>query len=131
MTTNPLVQHARRELEAIGEEPQITDWYCKVIEVFTEAGHSGASAGIAIPTLNRLLMFKNLGPLTNDPDEWHYHGPDMWDGKEGIWQNRRDGEAFSSDGGLTYTLLSERDKFLHVSAKHDEPKPENHEPTLF
>jgi hypothetical protein len=127
---NPLVQHARRELEAIGEEPDIIDWYCKVVEVFTEAGHSGGSAGVAIPTLNRLLMFKNLGPLTNDPDEWHYHGPDMWDGEKGIWQNRRDGEAFSTDGGFSYTLLSEgKDGPLHISAKHNEPKPE--EPTLF
>jgi hypothetical protein len=96
-----LVDHARRELELIGEEPEIIDGYLKVIQAFADMGHSGGSASIAIPTLNRLLQFQNLKPLTDDPSEWNQ--VDILG-----WQNNRNSEAFSTDGGKTYYLLSER-----------------------
>lgn len=99
-----LVTHARNELTAIGEEPAVIDWYCRVVEEFASFGHSGGSASVAIPTLNALLQFKNLSPLTNDPGEWH-NVSDM-SGYE-LWQSRRNSEAFSDDGGKTYWLLSE------------------------
>ena len=55
-------------------------------------------------------------PLTDDPYEWQYHGEDLWGSKEGIWQNKRNSEAFSNDGGQTYYLLSENDpNLLHIS----------------
>lgn len=104
---NPLVKHANRELEIIGEEPWAVQGYLDMVKIFVKMGHSGASAGIFTATLNRLLQFKNLAPLTDNPDEWHYHGKDMWDGEKGVWQNIRNSEAFSTDGGKTYTLLSE------------------------
>lgn len=100
--------HAKRELELINEEPKVIEWYLSVIDAFSKAGHSGASASIAIPVLTALLHFKNLSPLTDDPSEWANHSPEMWDGTNGVWQNYRNGEAFSEDGGKTYTLLSER-----------------------
>lgn len=100
--------HARRELELIGEDEDTIQKYLKVIDAFTDMGHSGGSASVAIPVIHALLQQKNLSPLTDDPNEWINHAPPMWDGEHGVWQNSRDGEAFSTDGGKTYTLLSER-----------------------
>lgn len=99
-----LVTHARTELTRIGEEPEVIDGYVRVVEAFASMGHSGGSASVAIPTLNALLQFKNLAPLTNDPDEWE--NVSEMSGYE-MWQNRRNSEAFSDDGGQTYWLLSE------------------------
>lgn len=102
-----LVEHAKRELELIGEDADVIEWYLKVVEAFASFGHSGGSASATIPVLHELLQYKNLSPLTNNPDEWYYHGPNMSvDGKH-FWQNRRNSEAFSLDGGNTYYLLSE------------------------
>jgi hypothetical protein len=56
--------------------------------------------------INDLLQFKPLSALTDDPDEWVHHESDMWP-PDGVWQNKRHGEAFSHDGGKTYYLLSE------------------------
>lgn len=69
----------------------------------------GGSASVAIPTINELLQFKNLAPLTDNSDEWLYHGEERWGAPGGIWQNCRNSEAFSTDGGKTYYLVSEVD----------------------
>jgi hypothetical protein len=61
--------------------------------------------------LNDLLQFKNLTPLTDDPEEWIQHSKEMWDGEKGVWQSTRRADAFSDDGGKTYYLLSDRDKY--------------------
>lgn len=114
-----LVDHARRELTHIGEEPKTIDRYLKVIQAFADMQHSGGSAPIAINVIHRLLQFKELSPITDNPDEWFNHGPEMWDGEHHIWQNKRNSEAFSEDGGKTYYLLSEGG-----SAKN--PKPIHH-----
>jgi hypothetical protein len=110
-----LVDHARRELDLIGEEQETVDGYIRVIQAFADMGHSGGSASVAIPTINLLLQFKNLSALTSSPDEWMFVAPELWGEEGGIWQNRRDSEAFSNDGGKTYYLLSE--------CKIDQPKP--------
>lgn len=101
-----LVEHARRELELIGEEPQVIDWYCRVIAEFASFGHSGGSASVCVPVLHELLQFKPLSPLTADPAEWIDQSEFS---STPVWQNRRCSEAFSEDGGKTYYLLSERD----------------------
>lgn len=94
-----LVDHAKMELEIIGEEPETIEGYLKVIQAFADMGHSGCSASFAIPVINELLQFGNLAPLTDNPDEWYNHG--------GFWQNKRNSKAFSNDSGKTYYLLSE------------------------
>ena len=118
-----LVNHARRELELINEEPWITDGIVKVVEAFSEMGHSGSSADITIQILEDLLRFRNLSPLTDDPNEWINVSDKT--GEE-LWQNNRNSEAFSTDGGLTYYLLSEvnrgwNNKVFHLS-QHKEKK---------
>lgn len=95
-----LVDHARRELLLLGTEPEEIEGYLRVIQAFADMGHSGGSASFAIPVINQLLQFKNLKPLTNNPLEW-------MEVDEGMWQNVRNSEAFSDDGGKTYWLLSE------------------------
>ena len=116
-----LVTHARRELEMIGEEPETIEWYLRVVKEFASYGHSGGSASVAVPTLQALLSFKNLSPLTRNPDEWMFISEDLWGDTNGIWQNIRNSEAFSNDGGFTYYLLSENKdpsklRIMHKSA---------------
>lgn len=108
-----LVIHARRELNIIGEEPDVIEGYLKVIQAFADMGHSGGSAMVAIPVINRLLQFQNLAALTDDPDDWIEVG-------YGLWQNRRCSQMFSEDGGKTYTDVEDRGtpKTVHYSQDH-------------
>lgn len=103
-----LVVHAKRELALIGEEPETVEGYIKVIQAFVDMGHSGGSAMVAIPVINRLLQFENLSPLTNDPEDWIEVG-------DGLWQNRRCSRMFSEDGGITYTDVNDPKKISHMS----------------
>lgn len=103
-----LVAHARRELEIIGEEPEVINGYLKVIQAFADMGHSGGSASVAIPTIGRLLRFENLTPLTDNPDDWIEVG-------HGVWQNRRCSRMFSEDGGKSYTDVDDSDKTVHFT----------------
>ncbi len=103
-----LVNHARQEFELLGN---MDTWFVEgcinVIQTFADMGHSGGSASVAIPVINELLQHKNLSPLTDNPDEWIHHDEDIWGEPGGIWQNRRNSEAFSNDGGKTYHFHSE------------------------
>lgn len=97
-----LVTHARRELELIGEDKDVIEWYLGCVRAFVEYGHSGGSAMATLPVLEKLLRHNNLAPLTDDPDEWHKHSAEMWDGVSGVWQNKRNTKMFSSDKGRSY-----------------------------
>ena len=113
-----LVEHARRELELAEPDPWMREGLIKVVEVFAEMGHSGGSAAYAIPTLARLLSFQALSPLTDNPDEWM-----VVDGEEDrarTWQSRRQSDAFSTDGGKTYYVLSEEGRPLQFSQPHEQ-----------
>lgn len=110
-----LVKHARRELELLGEEQSTIDWYLKVVEAFVEFGHSGGSASVTIPTLHMLLSYENLTPLTDAPEEWFLHEEAISGVKSGLWQNVRNGKAFSYDGGKTYYLIDDQERKFHHS----------------
>lgn len=109
-----LVRHARRELEALGNGPEIDDHVIEMVKIFSAAGHSGYSGFYTIGLLERLLRFENLTELTDNPDEWYYHDYSLSGWKKGIYQNIRNGEAFSFDGGKTYYLTSETRRGRHV-----------------
>lgn len=100
-----LVDHARRELALIGEEPWLTDGLCKVVAAFAEMGHSGSTAARSAAVLDKLLRFEPLSPLTDDPAEWMDRAKEM--GGNPFWQSARDPRAMSTDGGKTYTLVDE------------------------
>ncbi len=110
-----LVQHARRELALAGNDAEFNTAMVNAVRAFASYGHSGGSASVAIPMLTDLLCQKNLTPLTDAPSEWQHHGSDVLPNgsEDGIWQNKRNGEAFSKDGGKTYTLLSDKDRVYH------------------
>lgn len=103
-----LVEHARRELALVESDRWLIDGLVKTIETFASMGHSGSTAAVAIPLLNRLLLRENLTPLTDDPAEWEDRTQFSSDGKP-LWQNVRNSKAFSADGGKTYWTLEEND----------------------
>lgn len=102
-----LVDHARREMERVETDPWFIDGMLKVVAAFAEMGHSGGSASIAIPMLTDLLQYKNLSPLTDDPEEWIDQTALTATPNVSLWQNKRNSEAFSLNRGKTYYLLSE------------------------
>jgi hypothetical protein len=57
--------------------------------------HSGASHKKCLAIFNRVINFKPLTSLTDDPNEWQ-------EVSSGKWQNIRMYSAFSMDGGKTY-----------------------------
>lgn len=101
-----LIDHARTELEIVGEDDDTKAGLLKVVQAFADMGHSGASAHFCAEALNRLLRYQPLASLTNDPSEWNHIADDIA-GQPDLWQSRRNPEAFSNDGGRTYYLLSE------------------------
>lgn len=102
-----LVEHAYLELASAGNDSEFNEGIIKVISAFAECGHSGGSASVAIPIINKLLNFQNLTPLTNNPNDWIHHPENIWGSPGGVWQNRRNPDALSIDGGKTYWFISE------------------------
>lgn len=102
--TSNLVRHARYELTRYGEDQDVIEGIVSVVRAFADCGHSGGSAPYAIAYLEKLLRFQPLTPLTNDPSEWEDRTKISG---YPLWQSRRNGEAFSEDGGLTYYLITE------------------------
>lgn len=74
----------------------------EMLEVFSEAGHSGFSASATLALFNKLAKWEALSPLTNDPDEWADIG--KYESKpEGTrFQSKRQPSCFSDDGLKTY-----------------------------
>jgi len=107
-----LVEHAQRELELCGqaaEDPAYAASLVAAVAAFASYGHSGGSAGVAIGQLLRLLQHLPLSPITSDPAEWFDHTGDVTGGQP-LWQNKRDGAAFSYDGGQTWHYVDGRDR---------------------
>lgn len=117
-----LVKHARRELILAGEDMVTIDGYLKVVEAFSDVKYSPESPTLLVSTITALLQYKNLKPLTDDYREWLHVG-EATPGTPNVWQNTRNPEAFSNDGGKTYYLLSEanrrRPKKMHESVPFD------------
>lgn len=108
-----LIDHARRELELQGMMLEDSDYggnagkaVLELIEVFSKQGHSGGSAHLVAYLFHQLSEYKALGPVTDDPHEWHDHGLLS----ENTWQNLRDSRCFSNDAGLTYFIVDEPKK---------------------
>lgn len=120
-----LIDHAKRELALSGVDEDIygdmtSKAVIELLGVFSKQNHSGMSGSLVLALFTQLAQFKNLTPLTDDPEEWHDHSSI---GYEPTFQNKRNSEAFSNDGGKTYYLLSEctgsgedRIKPMHKSA---------------
>lgn len=102
-----LTDFARSELTAAGLFDKDTLYggmlgnaVMELVEKFSEQGHSGMSASIAVQAFERLARYEPLGPLTGADDEWT-------EVSEGVFQNRRcshvfkeNGEAYDIDGRI-------------------------------
>lgn len=125
-----LIDHANREFDLLGfpkptraemrsnDVPHTDDGWnmairrstMQIIEQFAKQGHSGGSAAQAISIVHRLLQFKPLSPLTDDPAEWHKVAEELTSGED-LWQSRRNPEAFSHDEGKTFYFVGQYTKF--------------------
>lgn len=106
-----LMKHARQELALLNNGSDIDEPLLQMVQIFSDMGHSGSSAEYCRGALNELLAFRNLSPLTDDPEEWEKHSD--------VWQNRRRSEAFSSDEGKSYWLLSDGASMSRQSPKYE------------
>jgi hypothetical protein len=102
-----LVDHARYELELAGLLDRDSDYdgmigeaALEVVTLFSKQGHSGMSAEMVTAIVTKLLRYKPLTPLTYAPDEWVDQSEAS--GGNPTWQNRRDFNVFSKDGGKTH-----------------------------
>lgn len=105
-TQSNLIDHARRELELLGNDNDFNDSIIRAVRGFVSYGHSGGSAPVAIALLNDLLQYKNIAPLTDSPDEWNHIEEDVA-GNANTWQSKRNPAAFSDNGGKTYWLVDD------------------------
>ena len=107
-----LMSHAETEFKAAGwtdengkfnDEMQedICKHVLKLIEIFSEEGHSGSTAPYAINLFKRLAMFKPIAPLTGEDDEWcdvsEYSGTTTY-------QNKRCSSIFKYDNGEVFNI---------------------------
>ena len=104
------VKHAMTEFRAAGwvddngnynDEMQqaICEGVLKLLEVFSEEGHSGSSAPYTINLFQQLASFKPIVPLTGEDWEWtdvSSYGGDMH------YQNKRCGHVFKQADGRAY-----------------------------
>ena len=104
-----LIEHAKRELDLAGYDLTKDDYMnncaknvMELIKVFSKENHSGLSAQITLSLFNKLVNYKNLTPLTNNPEEWIKLG----DTEQEEWQSIRNPECFSADL-KTYWSLEE------------------------
>ena len=102
-----LKDHALMEFRAAGwlndtgyiDEMQgmICDHVLKLLEVFSDEGHSGSSAPYAINVFTRLAKFEPLVPLTGEDWEWNDTG-------HGVLQNKRASHVFKNADGSCYDI---------------------------
>lgn len=105
-----LINHAKRELSLLrSTEPDemqdaIDAHVLRMVEVFSEAGHSGTSAPYTISILSKILAFEPVTPLKGDESEWN-------EVSAGVFQNNRcstvfrqadrfDGQAYDIEGRI-------------------------------
>jgi hypothetical protein len=106
-----LKDHALMEFRAAGwvddrgeycDEMQgmICDHVLKLLDVFTDEGHSGSSAPYAVNLFKTLAMFEPIVPLTGEDWEWTL----LDYGVDPKWQNKRCGRVFKDADGRAYDI---------------------------
>lgn len=123
-----LLEHAEQELKYAGYDitrGNYTDECAKnaldMLKVFCKAGHSGMSASVTLNIFNKLANWKNLIPLTNNPDEWQKLG-----GEDDDLQNKRNPSCFTSDLKTYWDISEECNKVRSPEGNsfHMKPKSE-------
>lgn len=112
-----LHKHALMEFRAAGwtnddgafkddMQKMICEGVLKLLEVFSDEGHSGSTAPYAVNMFKTLAMFEPIVPLTGEDWEWNEVG-------DGVFQNKRcsrvfkqadrfNGQAYDLDGKVFY-----------------------------
>lgn len=108
-----LEAHAEAEMRRAGLYDKGSDYdgmipeaVMKLVRVHAAEGHSGASHWLTLQVFNKVINFKLLTPLTDNPEEWTQLGPDMM--PEQTWQSRRQPSIFSRDAGKTWYDIDEK-----------------------
>lgn len=106
-----LVDYANRELDILGLgtndltgeslEYSLRENILRIIQEFSDEGHSGSSASYAIGIITKLLQFKPLTPLTGEDSEWNYSYDSEYYGK--VYQNKRASSVFKDDRGAYWS----------------------------
>ena len=92
----------------LGKDKKSVQLYLDAVSAISDVMDTGDSFIDIVNNLTKVVYFQNISPLTDSPDEWMNVGAMI--GKQlSMWQSTRNPEAFSTDGGKTYYLLSERD----------------------
>lgn len=103
-----LTDFARNELKLAGLFDADSDYggmlgeaVMKMVTVFSEEGHSGFSALMAISLFEKVARFQPLTPLTGEPSEWiAVDGPSEGDpGSAKLFQNNRCPHVFKDAKG--------------------------------
>jgi hypothetical protein len=89
--------HARLELELAGESPELTEFYLKVLDVFTDFPHDKNTLYFTPEAIEKLMRFENIRQLTEHPSEWIEIAEDLW-------RNKRNPRAYSDDAGETVIM---------------------------
>ena len=106
-----LLTHARNEFRAAkwindnGEycsemQGMICDHVLKLLQVFSDEGHSGSSAPYAANMFKKLAMYEPIAPLTGEDWEWTL----LDYGVDPKWQNKRCSRVFKDADGVAYDI---------------------------
>jgi hypothetical protein len=80
----------------------IAEAVMKLVRAFADDGHSGGSMQMTLAAFDRVVRFKCLTDLTDNPDEWMNVSHMGANGDPAMWQSLRMCSCFSTDGGKTY-----------------------------
>lgn len=97
-----LQEFAKRELKIAGLFDKDSDYggmlgnnVMDLIKVFAKQGHSGMSASMCSELFYHLSRYKNITPITFNPEDWFQCA-------DGAWQSKRNPSIFSKDRGKTW-----------------------------
>jgi len=112
-----LMDHANRELDRLDIPEDVKVNIRLILSVYEAYGYFGRTQYEVSEKIMSLLKFKNLSPLTDDPNEWEQIG-------DVLWKNKRHGNAFSQNGGKTFYYVGGSTGFAnpwpqHVSYPHN------------
>lgn len=102
-----LIKHAKDEFRAAGWcdengkfEDEMQEMICshvlKLLEVFSDEGHSGSSAPYAINLFSKLAKYEPIVPLTGE--DWEWVDVAEQSGRT-LWQNKRCSHVFKDVDG--------------------------------
>lgn len=96
---SPLVHHVGREIGRVDRDVVLN--CVNIARVFSLEGHSGGSASIVIPWIQKTLSWGVVAPLMGTDDEW----VDVTrDAGRPLWQNKRFSAVFKEEDGSCYDM---------------------------